>query len=176
MTMIATRQNRADDRLYRRELDGKEVLFFHRMLDWDTGFNEVIKLAGRVEVDYEERITTILYTNAYRNDPEAMPIDPFNYPLSESLFENRFKINSPYTGIPAPFIDDAVSDMTRKLARNSRIDSPRDAPRTPLQYLLNVISGDGLWYFSPTEELIRSKRTELTIDFNYDRQQIRKAI
>ena len=142
----------------------KESIFFHRKLGKQPNGDDDIVLAGVVLIEHVAKVTKIQYSRTYVENPKAVPIDPLNFPVSSRIFDRPFSPDSKFDGIPIAFFDNNASGFWRKLARNSYVDEPTSAPCTPAQFLLESISGDGFWYFTPTRKLVRPIKRELIAD------------
>lgn len=137
-----------------------EVVYFHRNLD---GKNNVV-LAGKITVDHVAMETTIEYSPRYLALENAVALESGNYPLRDEPYVNKFEPDSSFQGIPLDFCVNNIDGYRGKLARNSFVDEPDNAPNTPAQLLCYLITAVGVWYFSPTRQLVRAIRQEAQFD------------
>jgi hypothetical protein len=142
----------------------KEIFFAHRYLGRINNGEEIIQLAALISVDNNEKTTTIKYLRSYLNNPLAISIDPINYPLSQRIFINKFMVTSAFNGIPRIFFEGNVSHIWCQFAKNSHLNSPETSPNSPAQFLLEAVSDNGIWYFTPTRQLIRPIKLTFSMD------------
>ena len=140
----------------------KEMFYFHANLGKTAEGDDEIVLAGGCVIDHVNCKAKTQYAESYISNPRAGAIDPVNYPLQKEPFVKVFDPQSGYNGIPGAFFDNTASGFWKKLARNVPVYEPLSAPATPAQFLMEAVSSEGFWYFTPTRKLVRPFRMDLT--------------